>query len=136
MPDRAQSEVVGVIILIGVVVTVVSLVSVVVLSNVAQESAPIADLRIEGDGTDLQITHMGGDRLVATDLDVVVRGDERTKRFAVDRANLTSDDGDDRFEFGESLVREHGFGETDARVLVIHRPTNEIVGEGTVRFGG
>ncbi|WP_336002398.1 type IV pilin N-terminal domain-containing protein [Halorientalis halophila] len=131
---RAQSEVVGVVILTGVVVTMVGLVSVVALSNVVDEPAPVADLRIEGNDTHLQVTHVGGDGLAVSDLDVVVRGPDGTTRFGVDAANLTNDDGDARLAFGEALVREHGMSGDEARVLVVHRPTNEIVAEGTVVF--
>ncbi|AQL43746.1 hypothetical protein BV210_13985 [Halorientalis sp. IM1011] len=132
--DRAQSEVVGVVILVGVVVTLVGLVSVVVLSNVATEQTPVADLRVEADDTHLTVTHQGGDEIPVDDLVVVVRGSDRTTRVAVDAANLT-DDGNGRFQFGESLVREHGHVGDDARILIVHRPTNEILAEEHVRFG-
>ncbi|MFB6084502.1 MAG: type IV pilin [Halorientalis sp.] len=132
---RAQSEVVGVVILIGVIVTLSGIVSVVIFSNVAAESAPVTDLRIEANETHLRVTHAGGDELEVGALSVVVQG-STTTRFGVDGANLTGADGDGRFEFGESLVRRHGHDGSGARVLVVHRPTNGILAERTVSFAG
>lgn len=132
--SRAQSEVVGIVILIGVVVTVVGIVSVVILSNVGTESSPVADFRIEADATDVRVTHLGGDQIPAEDLVVVARGPDGQTRSAVGSGMLRDDDGDEVFEFGEAIVVAHGRSGGDGRVLVVHRPTGAVVDEAWVSF--
>lgn len=131
---RAQSEVIGVVILIGVVVTMVGIVSVVVLSDAGTDESILADVSVEANGTHLSVTHIGGEGIPTDEVVVVVRGSDRVTRFAVDGSNLTADDGDGDFEFGESLVRGHGHAGGDARILVVHRPTNEGLAEAAVRL--
>jgi flagellin-like protein len=131
---RAQSEVIGVVLLIGVVVSLVAVVSVVVLSNVATEQPPVADLRIESDETTVTVTHLGGEGLQVADLTVIVRGTDGQTQYIADRSDLQDDDGDDAFEFGEAMVQTHGRDNGEGRVILVHRPTNEIIEDETVSF--
>ncbi|WP_299269273.1 type IV pilin, partial [Halorientalis sp.] len=103
---RAQSEVIGVVILIGVVVTMVGIVSVVVLSDAGTDESILADVSVEANGTHLQVVHMGGDEIPIGDLELVLDGTGGTDRIQVDAANVTGDDG--RFGPGDRLERAHG----------------------------
>ena len=92
--DRAQSEVVGVALLIGVVVTAVGIVGVLVLSDSGANGTddPLADLEIDATTTAINLTHAGGDAIPADDVRVVVRGEDRTQRLELDATNLTGSD--------------------------------------------
>lgn len=93
---RGQSEVIGVVLLTGVIVVVVALVGTVVLGSLlgAGDREPL--VAISGDlenksvcgGENVTLRHAGGDSLAAGDLIVVLRnGDE--DRVAMDSENAT-----------------------------------------------
>ena len=127
MATRAQSETVGVVLLIGVVVTLVGLVSVVVLSDVGGPEKPLADLDVSANETNLTVDHRGGDTLAVADLDVVIRTDDEARRFTVDAANVTDRDGDGGFGFGDTIDREHGLDADSAEVAVVHTPSSTVL---------
>jgi flagellin-like protein len=130
MTSRAQSEVVGVVILIGVVVTMVGIVSVVVLSDAGGDRSALADVTVEANVSHLEIVHMGGDGVPVDDLVVVRDGAATDTRIRVDGANVTGTD--DTFGPGDRLVREHGLGGERARIVVVHRREDTVVAEATV----
>jgi flagellin-like protein len=131
---RAQSEVIGVVILIGVVVTMVGIVSVVVLSDAGTDESILADVSVEANGTHLQVVHMGGDEIPIGDLELVLDGTGGTDRIQVDAANVTGDDG--QFGLGDRLERAHGLDGDRARVVVLHSGENAVVAEATVTLDG
>ena len=134
MPDRAQSEVIGVVILIGVVVTMVGIVSVVILADTGGEGSVLTDVTVEANGTHLQVVHMGGDSIPVGDLEVVLDGSSEADRIRVDAVNLSGDDG--RFGPGDRLVRTHGLDGDRTRVAVVHGGENTVVAEATVTPNG
>ncbi len=127
--DRAQSEVVGVALLIGVVVTAVGIVGVLVLSDSGANGTddPLADLEIDATTTAINLTHAGGDAIPADDVRVVVRGEDRTQRLELDATNLTGSD--DAFGLGDRFERAHGLTGRTATILVVHTPTNTVLAE-------
>lgn len=132
--SRAQSEVVGVVILIGVVVTMVGIVSVVILSDAGTDGSVLADVSVEANGTHLQIVHMGGDEIPIDDLEVVLDGTDEADRIRVDPTNVTGGDG--QFGPGDRLVRTHGLAGDRARIVVLHSGENAVVAEATVTLDG
>ena len=132
MAARGQSETVGVVLLIGVVVTLVSLVSVVILQDIGGSDDPLADLEVSANETNVTVDHRGGDTLAVDDLAVVLRADEGDKRFTVAPANLTDRNGDGRFGFGDSVDRAHGLAGDSAEVAVVHTPSNTVLAQESV----
>ena len=79
---RAQSETVGVILLLAVFVVSASAIGVAYVGGVGSDADEVvvsADL--SADGTDLRVDHLGGDALPNDDLTVVVRADGNATRY-------------------------------------------------------
>jgi FlaG/FlaF family flagellin (archaellin) len=124
---RAQSETIGVVLQIGIVVTLVTLVSVVALGQIDTSSDPLADLQTEMNATHLTVTHAGGDEFAAGDLRVVLDGESASRQFTVDAANVTGPDG--KFAFGDEYARLHGLDDGPVTIRVVHVPSNTLVEE-------
>jgi flagellin-like protein len=100
MEDRAQSEVVGVILLTGVVVVLVSVVGAIVISGQQTDRGPTADIIATTDGNDLILKHAGGGRMAVADIDVYI-ADGTTTRYDLTAFTEQVGDGDGRFDPGE-----------------------------------
>lgn len=100
--ERGQTEVVGVLLLTGVVVVTASLVGVAFFDAVATEDGPTADLDAAVTASALTVSHHGGDALSMGTIEVAVRNETRTWRYSLSPANVTRGDGDERFEPGET----------------------------------
>ncbi|WP_424018193.1 malectin domain-containing carbohydrate-binding protein [Halorientalis pallida] len=124
--QRAQSEVIGVTLLIGVVVILVGIATVFVLGGGGGGDEPLADLQFEATAENVSITHVGGDAVPVGELRLLVRGGGSNGRFTVDAANLSG--GDDEFGLGDSITRAHGVTSETFEVLLVHEPTNAILG--------
>ena len=128
--DRAQSETIGTVLLVGVFVILVTIVGVVVLGGIDTEADPLADLRVDGNATHIVITHRGGDSVPGEEVTVVLNGGSDTRRYTVDSANVTGDDGE--FGFGDVFARLHGLSGPSATVRVVHGPSNTVLTEADV----
>lgn len=124
---RAQSEVIGVVLQVGVIVILVTLVGVVTLGQVDTTADPLADLQTEVNAAHLTVTHAGGDEFAVDDLRVVLDGESGVRQFTVDAANVTGSDG--TFEFSDEYARTHGLDDGPVTVRVVHVPSNTVVAE-------
>ena len=117
---RAQSETVGNVLLIGVVVVVATTAAVGIVFNFGggeiDEETTRADIRASATTENLTLSHNGGDSLRAGDLEVILENDTAEQQFQVNTANLTGSD--DRFDPGERFERAHGLNGTYIDVLV------------------
>ena len=134
--DRAQSESIGVILLVGVVVVTVGGSSAVILGlggggGAGGSAAPLADLGIDATTANLSVEHRGGDAVAMADAVVIVRDSAGETRYQIDAANVTGD-GDDRFEPGERFERAHGISGDRATILVVDTAENEVLARATV----
>lgn len=133
MSDRAQSEVVGVILLVAVVAVTISAAGAFYLSNLSQESGPATDVRVTVTDEAVTLTHNGGSTLATDSLRVVIRRD------GTDTGTDWSDgtvvgDGNDDFEPGERW-RQDGFAfdpNDRIEVLLVHEQTGTLVAGETV----
>ena len=116
---RAQSEVIGVILLTAVIVILVVLVGSVILGSLDTQDEPATNLRAEVDATQFTLGHHGGSTLARGDVTVILR-DGNTRRRTLDEF------GDGVFAPGEKINFSHGAAET-LRVLVIHDPSNTVL---------
>lgn len=124
--DRAQSEVIGVTLLTGVVVIVALLVGgVIVAQTTADDSGPTVDLLADATGTDAVLTHNGGDSVPVTELRVVLEQDDSTTAFTPTAADVTGPDA--RLDPSERIQRPHGFAAGDLEVLVVHEPSSTVL---------
>lgn len=134
--DRGQSETVGVVILVGVVVLTVSTAGWFVATHYldqARAHPTFADADVNATEDTLVVTHRGGERLPEAGVTVIVRSGAGTVRYdmasdPIDR----SGDGDGTFEPGESVTFAHSLdGSLD--VLLVNRRNNDVFVRATVR---
>lgn len=133
IPDntRAQSEVIGVTLLTGVVVVVALLVGgVIVAQTTADDAGPTVDLLAGATDTDVLLTHNGGDSVPVTELRVVLEQDDSTTVFTPTAADVTGPDA--RLDPSERIQRSHGFGAGDLEILVVHDPSSTVLLEDRV----
>jgi PKD repeat protein len=135
--DRAQSEVVGITLLIGIVVAVVAIGGVVILSE-GQGSGgsdePLFEVEMAATAENVSLTHHGGDAVAVTDLTIVLRGESTTMRFQPSAANTT--DGTDTFELGDTLSRNHTLSGSWVTVTVVHSPSESILARDRLGIDG
>ena len=129
--SRAQSEVIGVVLLTAVVVILVTVVGAVVLSQWESEAErePRVDVRSNLSADELKLRHMGGDRLAASDVEVLLRGDE------INQSHLSGFDEQPETDgwFEEGTTWKHDFSTSSGviDVLVVHRPSGTVIHEKT-----
>lgn len=135
--NRGQSEVIGTVVLIGIVVATTTALGGVVLAQFTGTAAPDEPLlafEYEVNATNVTLIH-GGGRTVGTDETVVIlRGPDGETRYDVTESTIDGD-GDDRFEPGERATMIHGFsaGET-IEIVVVDEGSNSVVFHGTERI--
>ncbi|MFB6188648.1 MAG: PKD domain-containing protein [Halapricum sp.] len=126
---RAQSEVVGIALLVGVVAVLMLIVGGVVVGNVTDRASnePLVELNVSMSPHNLTLTHGGGETLHTADVTVIVRqnGAEWTYDFGSFREIHGTDSS--RFAPGERWQHGHSLAPGLARVLVIHDPSNSVV---------
>jgi hypothetical protein len=121
--DRAQSEVIGEVLLLGIVVITVSVVGLAVVSDYQDRAAaerPEVDISGDVDSSWATVTHVGGRGVSLADLELVLRSDGAESRYALDdpAVTLEDDDGDGVFEAGETANVSHSYDGT-VRLLLI-----------------
>lgn len=136
MGSRAQTETIGMVLLLGLVVVVVTVGGVVALDATVggnQETAPFVQLEASVDGTSLTLSHRAGDSLRAGDIDVVTRSGDTTTRYALESDGEINDKpvtSETRFSPGDDWrpTTSLGFNESDEYlVLVVHEPSNSVL---------
>jgi FlaG/FlaF family flagellin (archaellin) len=138
--DRAQSEVVGEILLVGLVVLAASTFGLLVVGGIGTEETTLADVDADATvGTNrTTITHSGGDAIRASTLRVLVgvNGSAVTDRPRNDTASAGI--GDDRFDPGDVWAYDLDrtiTNETVLRVLVADNATETVVADRTFEPG-
>jgi flagellin-like protein len=94
---RAVSEVIGTLLLVGVVVVGIALVGVLLLSNPTPSKVPVFDSIISNRSKAIYIYHKGGDPLWAGQYKILVDGGDQT-------GNFTISGGTDPWSVGETLT--------------------------------
>ncbi|WP_340098319.1 type IV pilin [Salinibaculum salinum] len=128
--SRSQSEVIGVVLLTGVVVVAVSLFTVVAVSNFTNQATAqkqIADFKLEITTDNLTVSHNGGDVLSESGIEVIVRTASGEQQYQLSSDSFSKEtDGDTQFEPGESAVFAHGLTGR-ATVLVVDTDNGAIL---------
>jgi flagellin-like protein len=126
---RAQSEVIGTVLLVGIVVVVATVASAGIVANLTgntDEQTLRVDFVVEVTDTNLTLTHNGGTPLTAANVRVRLATDGGETVFRMDGVNITGD-GDDKFEAGETFRRAHGLSGEDMDVFVAETETSTLL---------
>lgn len=115
--NRAQSESVGVILLVGIVVISVATVGAFALSDIDSDERNF-DATVEVTTDRITIVHGGGDPVPLSDLLLVLRIDGTTTRTKPNDSELVGGDSDELFEPGERWVTDTVSYSTDELVTV------------------
>lgn len=130
---RGQSETVGTILLVGLVITAVTLAGGVMLFgylNQASVNEPLVNLEIEPeDGDDIRIQHSGGENIDTETTEVMA--DSSTLGSLTDADSFDGDQ-DGRFVTGESVTYTPNISEDTIDVLIIDRSTNTVIERETI----
>ncbi|MCU4717164.1 PKD domain-containing protein [Halapricum hydrolyticum] len=128
--NRAQSEVVGVTLLVAVFTLLALLVSAVVIGNVSDQASeePLTEFNATATADDFVLIHEGGDDLNAGDVTAILRQGDVERRHDLTSFNETRGRNGDRFSPGERWeMSNHTLTTGLARMLVVHEPSNAIV---------
>ena len=144
---RGQSEVIGSILLVAVIVVAVSTIGAIVLSEIGTQDEPVSavvegSVTAENDGT-VQFEHGGGDSVEASDLTVLVANESGPQQeFPFTRGDIDGD-GDERFEQGERWTNStivctsgpcpvHVTSDSErVRIVLVHDPSGTLLFDGT-----
>lgn len=127
--NRAQSESIGVILLVGIVVISVTTVGAFVLSDISQATTTDADIAVDVSTSGVYLSHAGGDPLEMDQLLIVVRAGNRTLRPDFTPQTVYVGDDDGTFEPGERWadVNRTFDPNTPITISVFDRRTNSLV---------
>lgn len=134
---RAQSETVGAVLLIGVVVIAVSTIGATLLLAVEAPDNAAATADVEVTEENVTVTHTGGDPVAYDQLVVVVETDSDRFSGPLDPAYVDGDPGDaftagTRWERSLSSVGLSAAPGDRVRVRVLYRPSSTSLFDGTV----
>lgn len=126
--SRGQSEVVGSVLLAGVVVLAISVFGVAVLNAVDTEDRQLTDISVTVSEESVTITHAGGEPIAAGDLAAVVSFEGRSERYTAVDAEVSSPvrTGDQWVIDSDLPYDETNTGEF-VSVTVIAVSTNEVL---------
>lgn len=133
--NRSQSEVIGVVVLTGVVVSLTVLVGILIIPDVVSNtSEPLIDLDAEATSNQVTVTHAGGDAVDTDDVLIVLRASS-TEQHQL--SSFTQDRGSDstRFEAGDEWTRSHNTADERMEVLLVHEPSNAVLDRETIDVG-
>lgn len=135
-PHRGQSEVIGVILLVAVIVTLVFGVGFVALSDLQSQTGDEQRVNIVSNTTASNVTleHQGGAALDSEDVTLII-SDDSEERYTL--GNATQEQGADtrRFEPGDRWTRSHTVSGETIRLVVVHDPTNSVLHDETTVVG-
>ena len=127
--SRAQSEVVGIVLLTAVIVVLVSVAGAIVLSERFEEDDdPLVSVGSNATVDRVRIAHTGGDSLAADDVEVVVRDGNGTTRIALSAFEATPGS---RFEAGSEWETSVTLDPGQVTLFVVHTPSETVLHEET-----
>lgn len=130
---RAQSEVVGIVLLTAVVIVLVVGAGGLFLSSLESDTdrEPLATLESNVNATVVTLAHQGGDEFDADEVEVVVRGADGEFTQRLDAGTFLRGADDTRFAPGDRWRSTPHSLSGDVRLFVVDRPTNTILHEAT-----
>lgn len=127
--SRAQSEVIGIVLLTAVIVVLVSVAGAIVLSERFEEDDdPLVSVESNATVDRVRIDHTGGDSLAAADVEVVVRDGNDTRRITLSDFDTTPGT---RFEAGSEWETSVTLDPGEVTLIVVHTPSETVLHEET-----
>lgn len=128
------SEVVGVIIMLGIAIALFSIVYIMAINFPFNDPAPLVRITATINENYVILLHQGGESLSPdTNIIVVINGVVYTQTVA-----LMLQEGDNSWNIGEKLLFDPGLGplkNLEAKITVVDAITNTIIMQGSVRGG-
>lgn len=127
--NRAQSSVIGVVLLTAVLIVTVSTIGIFFLGTISEQadaSEPLVDVDATLTNEAVEVQHVAGDTVDLDDLTLVLSKGSTTERYAFDGANV-SGSGDGQFGPAETFARNHSLGSGAFRVRVYHTASNSLL---------
>lgn len=125
---RGQSETIGTLLLVGMIVISITLVGGAAVANYLNQASvdePLVDLEIESEGSDkINIQHLGGEAIDTETTVVMVNG---SILGAFEEADSFDGDRDGRFRSGELVTFKHSMSEGTTEVVVIDQASNVLI---------
>lgn len=127
---RSQSETLGILVLVGVVLVLAAAIAVFLVADTGPEEEPrLANINIDATVDTITVEHEGGDTLRPEELQVIVITE--TGRSEVDLLDFQFQQPTDASDFtsGERFGRANGPYVGTVSVLLVHRPTETIIAD-------
>lgn len=130
---RAQSEVLGTVLLAGILAVVVLLAGGLLLTDYVDTATggPSVKLNATVDATDVTLDHDGGSSLALDDVSVVLRQDGSDSGSLLSAWTIEGD-GDAALEPSERATTTHELDPGPVEVVVVHRPSRSVLLDETV----
>lgn len=128
--ERGQTQTIGSVLLVGIVVVVAGGLYVTGSSVVddAQRQGPSAAFTVGAAGSIVQLTHESGDQLTVSDVVVVFAGTDSSRTRRVDLSAFADrGNGDGRMTAGESFTTTNPLPTGAVTVRVVHRPSELVL---------
>jgi len=127
--SRAQSEVVGIILLTAVIVILVAVAGGIFLSNAFDEDdEPLVSVESNVSSDRVSLSHSGGDTVDAADVEVVLQAADSTRRITLSDFDAT--DGG-QFDPGSEWETSVTLPAGQVTLFVVHTPSDAVVHEAT-----
>lgn len=135
--ERAQSEVVGMILLVAIVVVAVSSVGYVLFVSFDDPGEPATEVNATANVSALELTHTAGEPIPVDELRVVVRTDTEEGRAPFTDGSIGSGDFavGDRWTADWTTLGIDPTPDEQVDVVLVHDPSNSVVYRGTVVAG-
>jgi len=122
---RAQSEVIGIVLMTAVVVILAVIVGGSILSTVDTQDEPVTNLEAAVDASNVTISHHGGTAFSTDEVTVQFRA-TGTERHSLGTFWEVQGNDDGTFSPGEQVSRIHNASDV-VRILVVHEPSNTVL---------
>lgn len=135
LPNRAQSETIGVVLLTAVIVVVTTTAGFFILSDVNErtQGESRADLELTANTTAVVIEHQGGDSFNASKITVIVRTGGTEQQYVLADGFSTDDGTGDRFAPGQRWEQTPPNSYSgDIEVLVVDTERGQVLEQSTV----
>jgi len=135
LPDRAQSETIGIVLLTAVIVVVTTTAGFYILTDVNERTADNsrADLNITANETSVTIEHQGGDSFNASAISVIVRTGGEENQSILPESFYPVDGNDDRFAPGQRWKQNGSRNYSgEVEVLVVDTEGSQVLEQKTV----
>ncbi|WP_436901044.1 type IV pilin [Halovenus halobia] len=135
LPNRAQSETIGIVLLTAVIVVVTTTAGFFILTDLNEqtEGESRADIEITANSTAVVIKHQGGDGFNANKITVIVRTGGTEQQFVLADRFRTDNGNGDRFAPGQRWEQTPPNSYSgDIEVLVVDTAGGQVLEQSTV----